>query len=95
MSRGNALLEFAIAWPIVLLLVAGSIQLSIWGAESYSVRQAALAGARAASVAGAGPDVGVTVAQGALGRSLVGAHSGPWCPGAAAPPPDVWICASV
>jgi len=50
-ANGSALLEFAIVWPVALLLVAGSVQLAVWGSEAYSARQAALAGARTGSAA--------------------------------------------
>src|SRR4029077_6633293 len=53
-ERGTALMEFALAWPIVLLLVLGAVEMAVWGSESASAREAALAGARAGTVAGAG-----------------------------------------
>ncbi len=31
-------MEFALAWPIVLLLVLGAVQLAIWASESSLVR---------------------------------------------------------
>ncbi len=88
------MLEFAIAWPICLVIVAGCIQLSTWGAESYAARQAALAGARSATAAGASADTAATVTIAALGRSLLGAHIARWCPGSAGAAPDVWVCAT-
>jgi len=33
-SRGSALIEFALAWPIVLLLVLGSVELAVWASEA-------------------------------------------------------------
>jgi hypothetical protein len=86
--------EFALAWPVALLLVLGCVELSIWGAEAYAVRSAALAGARAASVAGSSPDIAARLAQRALTPSLVGASANIWCPGAPAQPAGVWICAA-
>jgi hypothetical protein len=90
--RGSALVEFALAWPVALLLVLGCVELAVWGEESYAARSAALAGARAASVEGADPHVAELVAQRALAPNLAGASPVAWCPGAGAPP-RVWICA--
>jgi hypothetical protein len=86
--------EFALAWPVALLLVLACVELSVWGAEAYAVRSAALAGARAASVAGANVDVAARLAQRSLTPSLVGASASLWCPGTQAPPGGVWICAT-
>lgn len=93
MSRGSALLEFAIAWPVSLLLVAGCIQLAVWGSESFAAREAALAGAHAGTVAGSGADAAATVTIAALGRSLVGVRARRWCPGSTDLAPEVWVCA--
>lgn len=92
MRRGSTLVEFAITWPICLLLVFGCVQLSIWGAESYSARQAALAAARLGQVPGTTQDSLAAVALSALGRSLVGTTPRAWCPGDPRPSPDVWVC---
>lgn len=86
------MLEFAIAWPICLLLVAGAIQLSLWSAESQAVRQAALAGARAGTAFGSGADVAAGVTMAALGRSLIGVQPRRWCPLEGGSQPDVWVC---
>ena len=86
------MLEFAIAWPVCLLLVAGAIQLSVWSAESQAVRQAALAGARSGTAVGAGADVAAAVTMAALGRSLIGAQPRRWCPVEGGPEPAVWVC---
>ena len=59
-------MEFALAWPVVLLLVLGAVQLAIWASESAAARGAALAGARAGTVAGAGTDVAARVTLNAL-----------------------------
>ncbi len=91
--RGAAILEFALAWPIALLLVLGCVELAVWGAESFAARSAALAGARAASVAGSDPEVAVAVTLRVLRPSLVGGTAGAWCPGQGGPPPEVWVCA--
>ncbi len=92
-TRGAAIVEFALAWPIALLLVLGSVELAVWGAESLAARSAALAGARAASVAGSDPEVAVAVALRVLSPSLVGVAAGAWCPGQGGHPPEVWVCA--
>ncbi len=93
-SRGAAIVEFALAWPIALLLVLGSVELAVWGSESFAARSAALAGARAASVAGSGPEAAVAVTLRVLSPSLVGVAAGPWCPGQSGHPPAVWVCAT-
>ncbi len=90
-SRGTAGVEFALAWPIVLLAVLGSVELGIWAAEVSAARSAALAGARAGSTAGASAATAQTVALSGLRPALVGARPDPWCPGQG-PPPQVWIC---
>lgn len=92
LMRGAALLEFALAWPVALLLVVGCVELSVWGSESYAARAAALAGARAASVVGASPAAGAEVAVRALAPSLVGARASAWCPGQSRATPPVWVC---
>ena len=92
--RGAAVVEFALAWPVALLLVLGSVELAVWGAESFAVRAAALAGARAASVAGGGPQAAVAVTLRALTPSLIGAQAASWCPGQIGQRPAVWVCAS-
>ena len=87
-------MEFALVWPIALLLVLGCVELAIWEAEAYAVRAAALAGARAGSVEGASSDVAARLAQRTLAPSLVGAAVSVWCPGAPAQPDGVWVCAT-
>jgi hypothetical protein len=85
-------MEFALAWPVALLLVLGCVELAVWGTESSAARSAALAGARAASVAGADPRVGEQVTVHALSPSLAGAAPVAWCPGDTTPPAAVWVC---
>jgi hypothetical protein len=92
--KGTALVEFALAWPVALLLVLGCVELSVWGAESFAARSAALAGARSASVAGSDPHVAAAVAVRVLSPSLVGARAGAWCPTQRGEPPPVWVCAT-
>ena len=87
-------MEFALAWPIVLLLVLGAVQLAIWASESAAARGAALAGARAGTVAGAGTYVAARVTLSALAPALVGAGAAVWCPADTAPQPMLWICAT-
>lgn len=93
-TRGAAIVEFALAWPIVLLLVLGGVELAVWAVESLAARSAALAGARAASVAGSDPEVAAAVTLRALSPSLVGVAAGAWCPGQSGHPPQVWVCAT-
>jgi Flp pilus assembly protein TadG len=93
-SRGSALIEFALAWPIVLLLVLGSVELAVWASEVAAARGAAIAGARAGTVAGASADVAARVAARALSASLIGVRAAAWCPGNATRPPPVWVCAT-
>ncbi len=87
-------MEFAPAWPIVLLLVLGAVQLAIWASESAAARGAALAGARAGTVAGAGTDVAARVTLNALAPALVGAGAAVWCPVDTGHQPMLWICAT-
>lgn len=92
--KGAALVEFALAWPVALLLVLGCVELAVWGAESFAARSAALAGARAASVAGSDPRAAAAVTMRVLSPSLVGARARAWCPGQGGDPPPVWVCAT-
>jgi hypothetical protein len=92
-ERGAAILEFALAWPVALLLALGCVELAVWGAESYAARSAALAGARAGSVAGSNPRIAALVTIRALSPSLVGVQAGAWCPGQPGASPPVWVCA--
>jgi Flp pilus assembly protein TadG len=93
-QRGTALLEFALAWPVALLLVLGCVELAVWGAESYAARSAALAGARAASVVGSNPRIAALVTIRALSPSLVGVRATVWCPAQGGVSPPVWVCAT-
>jgi hypothetical protein len=91
-KSGSALLEFAIAWPVAVLLVVGSVQLAVWGSEAFAARQAALAGARAGSAAGGTPQLARSAALASLGPVLVSTNAGAWCPSSVAAPPPVWVC---
>jgi hypothetical protein len=93
-QRGAAILEFALAWPVALLLALGCVELAVWGAESFAARSAALAGARAASVAGASPQIAALVTLRVLSPRLVGVQPGAWCPGQSGAQPAVWVCAT-
>ena len=96
MSRaraGTALVEFAVAWPAALLLALGCVEFSVWSAEALAVRSAALAGARAASIAGGSESVASQVTLRVLAPNLVGTAAAAWCPGQAGAAPVVWVCA--
>ncbi len=70
--HGAALVEFALAWPVALLLVLGAVQVTLWASESFAARAAILAGARAASVGGSSPDVAAKVAVRILQPAIFG-----------------------
>jgi hypothetical protein len=88
-----ALVEFAVAWPIALLIVFATVQAAVWAAEAYGARAASLAGARAGSASGGTAQAAARVADQALSAALVGVRSSVWCPGDSARPPEVWVCA--
>jgi Flp pilus assembly protein TadG len=94
-QRGTALAEFALAWPVLLLAVLGAIELSIWSAEAYAARSAAVSGARAGAVTGGSAAGAQAVAIAALRPSLAGVPVTGWCPRGQAPPPrGAWVCGS-
>ena len=70
--RGAALVEFALAWPVALLLVLGAVQVTLWASESFAARAAILAGARTATVGGSTADVAAIVAVRALRPAIFG-----------------------
>jgi hypothetical protein len=95
-TRGQAaaaLVEFALVWPIALLIVLAAVETAVWSAEAYAARAASLAGARAGSVAGGTAAVASEVARRTLSSSLVGVEAAIWCPGARGPVPAIWVCA--
>ena len=89
---GTALMEFALAWPIALLLVLGGVETAVWGSEDFAARSAAVAGARAGAIAGSNPAVAADAALRTLSPSLVGVTASEWCPGESRPQPAVWVC---
>lgn len=92
-QRAAALVEFALAWPVALLIVLATVQAAVWAAEAYAVRAAAVAGARAGAVAAGSSHVASLVTLRALAPDLIGVVPDAWCPGAIALPPPVWVCA--
>lgn len=92
--RGTALMEFALAWPVALLLVLGAVETAVWATETFAARSAALAGARIGAIAGTPADRAATVTLRTLSPSLVGVTAATWCPGQSGRPPDVWVCAT-
>ena len=91
--RGTALVEFALAWPIALLLALGTVETAVWTSETFAARSAALAGARAAATAGGTPEIAVAVTRRILSPSLVGVSVSSWCPGEPQTAPALWVCA--
>ncbi len=51
-QHAAALVEFALAWPIALLLVLSTVEAAVWAAEAYAAHAATVAGARAGAIAG-------------------------------------------
>ena len=95
-QRGSTRLEFALAWPVALLLVLGCVQLGLYSVEAYSARAAAMVGARAGAARG-GTEAGATAATlAALNPSLVGIRAKPFCRNQSGPrapvPPPLWVC---
>jgi hypothetical protein len=88
-----ALVEFALVWPIALLIVLATVEAAVWSVEAYAARAASLAGARAGSVAGGTSSVAAEVARRTLSSSLVGVEAAAWCPGDPRAAPPVWVCA--
>lgn len=88
-----ALVEFALVWPIAVLIVLATVEAAVWSEEAYAARAASLAGARAGTVAGGTVAVASEVALRILSSSLVGAKAASWCPGGPRPAPPVWVCA--
>jgi len=92
-QAGAALVEFALVWPIALLIVLATVETAVWSVEAYAARAASLAGARAGAMAGGTPSAAAEVARRTLSSSLVGVAAVIWCPGGQRPAPPVWVCA--
>lgn len=95
-QRGSTITEFALAWPVILLLILIGVQVAVYGVETFACRSAALAGARIGSESGGGVAAAQAGALAAVTPSLVGASAAAWCPtlrGGTAPPRWVWVCA--
>lgn len=90
---GTALMEFALAWPVALVLVLGAVETAIWGSETFAAQSSALAGARAGAVVGASSEIAVAVTLRSIAPSLVGVTAASWCPQESRPAPPVWVCA--
>jgi len=93
-QRAAALVEFALAWPIALLIVLSTVEAAVWATEAYAAHAATIAGARAGAIAGGTAQVASAVTLRALSASLVGVVPRPWCPGSGPLPPPVWVCAT-
>lgn len=93
-QHAGALVEFALAWPIALLIVLSTVEAAVWAAEAYAAHAATVAGARAGAVAGGTAQVATAVTLRTLSASLVGVVPKSWCPGASPLPPPVWVCAT-
>ena len=93
-QHAAALVEFALAWPIALLLILSMVEAAVWAAEAYAAHAATIAGARAGAIVGGTAQVASTVALRTLSASLVGVVPKPWCPGASPARPSVWVCAT-
>ena len=91
--RGTALVEFALAWPVALLLTLGTVETAVWASEMFAARSAALAGAHAAAGAGGSATVAAAVTRRILSPSLVGISASAWCPGESRTSPTLWVCA--
>jgi Flp pilus assembly protein TadG len=93
-QRGSGLTEFALAWPIILLLVLAAIQIAVYGVEAYTARAAALTGARVGSERGASAALAEDATLRTLRPALAGATAEAWCPAAGVTAPRwVWVCA--
>jgi hypothetical protein len=93
-QHAGALVEFALAWPIALLIVLSTVEAAVWAAEAYAAHAATIAGARAGAIAGGTAAVASAVTLRTLSAGVVGVVPRPWCPGASQLPPPVWVCAT-
>jgi len=80
-ERGQAAVELALAFPIVVLLLLAVVQVTLVVRDQVAVIHAAREGARAAAVTGAGAGDGTSAARGATalepGRLSVQVSTGP------------------
>ena len=93
-QRAAALVEFALAWPVALLIVLSTVEAAVWAAEAYAAHSASVAGARAGSIAGGTAEVASAVTLRVLSASLIGVVPARWCPGSRPVSPPVWVCAT-
>ncbi len=75
-ERGSSAVEYAILFPIIVILLFGGTQTAMWFFGREAATAAAQAGARAASVHGAPSGVGAAAADAYLGRVGSGTLSG-------------------
>lgn len=70
-KRGQALVEFALVFPIIMLIVLGGIEWALWQTAQTTARFAAQSGSLAATVAGAPPGAGYNAAIIALQKGTL------------------------
>ena len=83
--------EFALAWPVVVLVTSVAIELCLWAALAAGARTAALSGARAGAIAGGSTSTATSVALASLRPVAFGVQPAAWCPGSPSMP-LVWVC---
>ncbi len=69
-DHGSAAVEFVLVAPLVMLLLAGILQIALAMHVRATLTSAAAEGARAASLAGADPQAGVTRARSLVEQTL-------------------------
>lgn len=94
-QRGDALVEFALAWPVAVFLTAGGVQLALWSAELSAAQEASLAGARIGQSPAASAAQVDDAALVVLRPWAVGVRPDRWCPGDPGAQPQLWVCASL
>lgn len=94
-QRGDALVEFALAWPVAVLLTAGGVQLALWSAELSAVQEASLAGASIGQSPAASAAQVDDAALAVLRPWAGGVRPVSWCPGDPGVQPQLWVCASL
>lgn len=73
--RGQALVEFTLVFPIIMLVVFGGIEWSLWQTAQSTAKFAAQSGALAVTVVGAPAGAGFNSAAEALGKGTLNALS--------------------